>query len=87
MIVCPNCKKEILVVPPETVRSFRFSNPSNATLGCGTFILIAIIVAIFSGGPDLSGKIGRLESEVQQLEEKIDHLTSLLTEEQNSDEN
>ena len=87
MIICPNCKSEIQVPRTETVRSFQFSNPSNATLGCGTFILIAIVVAIFSGNPSLSADIRRLETEVQQLEGKIDELNALLREAQTPAEN
>jgi cell division protein FtsL len=39
-------------------------------LGCGTLIVIAIIVMMFSGGRDSS----RLRSEIQQLNQKIDRL-------------
>jgi cell division protein FtsL len=39
-------------------------------LGCGTLIIIAIIVMIFSGGRDSS----RLKNEVKELNEKIDRL-------------
>lgn len=48
-----------------------------AQLGCGTLILIAIIVMLFSGGSsnrDLQKKIVRLEEKVEQLETKIDLL-------------
>ena len=39
-------------------------NHVRASLGCGTLVLIAIIVALFSG-----------QNEHEQLEEKIDRLT------------
>lgn len=60
-------------------------------LGCGTLILIALIVLIFSGGPvgDLERKVNDLEKEIEDLtdevivlQEKLDHMTQLLEEEQ-----
>ncbi|GMV99353.1 MAG: hypothetical protein AMXMBFR84_04920 [Candidatus Hydrogenedentota bacterium] len=49
-------------------------------LGCGTLILIAIIVMAFSGGGSVHTKqeINTLRQDVQRLEEKIDRLTDLL---------
>lgn len=47
-------------------------------LGCGTLILIAIIVMIFSGGGEkreLSTEIKELRRAVSVLEDKIDKLT------------
>jgi tetrahydromethanopterin S-methyltransferase subunit B len=43
---------------------------TKAQLGCGTLIVIAIIVLIFSGGRDSS----KLRREVRELNEKIDRL-------------
>jgi tetrahydromethanopterin S-methyltransferase subunit B len=43
---------------------------TKAQLGCGTLIVIAIIVLIFSGGRDSS----KLRREVRELSEKIDRL-------------
>jgi outer membrane murein-binding lipoprotein Lpp len=45
---------------------------TKAQLGCGTLIIIAIIVMIFSGGRDSS----RLKDDVRQLNRKIDRLES-----------
>jgi len=52
------------------------ANDSNTTvsLGCGTLILIAIIVAIFSNGSDLSNDIRRLRSEVRDLKQEVQSL-------------
>lgn len=43
---------------------------TKAQLGCGTLIIIAIIVMIFSGGRDSS----RLKRDVRDLNQKIDRL-------------
>jgi hypothetical protein len=48
--------------------------PTGVNLGCGSMILIAIIVAMCSGiGP--AGKIDSLRQEILQLDRKIDDLT------------
>jgi outer membrane murein-binding lipoprotein Lpp len=47
-------------------------------LGCGTLILIALIVMIFSGGGDidkLQMSIDELQTKVDRLEQKIDELS------------
>ena len=44
------------------------------SLGCGTLIIIAIIVAIFSSTGDDSDAIRELRREIKQLERKIDKL-------------
>ena len=57
--------------------------PSNTTdrtvsLGCGTLIIIALIVLFFSGGRDvdkLQRSIDQLESKIDRLEMKIDELS------------
>jgi outer membrane murein-binding lipoprotein Lpp len=46
-------------------------NP-RASLGCGTLILIGIIVAICSGG--LRSNIDQLRNDIQKLEQKVDAL-------------
>ncbi len=75
MSSCPHCGKQI-----ESGRSvsdpwWRY-DPGGPTvgLGCGTLILIAIIVSIFSGGKDASNEIRSLRSDVQNLDKKIDAL-------------
>jgi hypothetical protein len=47
----------------------------SAQLGCGTLILIAIIVAMFSGRGDVRdarAEIGALQDQVTRLEAKVD---------------
>jgi uncharacterized protein Yka (UPF0111/DUF47 family) len=39
-------------------------------LGCGTLILIAIIVMMFSGGD----RTKRMQRQIEQLEEKVDRM-------------
>jgi outer membrane murein-binding lipoprotein Lpp len=50
------------------------STPHSVNLGCGSLILIAIIVAICSGGGGLSARIERLDADIQKLENKIEEL-------------
>jgi hypothetical protein len=50
---------------------------SSAQLGCGTLILIAIIVSLFSGRGDLKevrDEVSALRDQVTRLEAKIDSL-------------
>ena len=52
-----------------------------ASLGCGTLILIAIIVIIFSGHKDhdtLENKVDHLLREVQDLEREVSNLRTEL---------
>ena len=52
-----------------------------AQLGCGTLILIAIIVAVFSGRGDvdeLRDDVSALRDQVTRLETKIDTLSARL---------
>jgi hypothetical protein len=75
MFPCPHCGKAIDVGPPAKVPWYRH-DPGGPTmsLGCGTLIMIAIIVAIFSRGDEDSNAIRDLQKEVQALEQKIDDL-------------
>ncbi len=64
------------------------SNPGSVSLGCGTLILIAIIVAMFSGSSrvsSLESKVSRMRNtissmdrELSQLNRKIDRLIELV---------
>lgn len=57
------------------------ANANNVSLGCGTLILIAIIVAMFSGRGDteeLRAEVRELRTQVDRLEVKIDSLTARL---------
>lgn len=51
-----------------------------ASLGCGSLILIAIIVLFFSnrGQDDLKREIGSLRSEVGELRKALDEQSSLI---------
>jgi len=52
-----------------------------AQLGCGTLILIAIIVALFSGRGDvnaLHNEVSALRDQVTRLETKVDTLNARL---------
>ena len=52
-----------------------------ASLGCGTLILIAIIVLLFSGRSDITElrtEIRDLRTQVERLEAKIDSLNARL---------
>jgi len=82
MLVCPHCSKEIEVKEPKKEVSWWIYDGIGASrasgggsLGCGTLILIAIIVAIivavFSGSND---------NDIYTLSQKVDELTVLVEE-------
>ena len=55
---------------------------NNVQLGCGTLILIAIIVMVFSGGNDsknLRGQLDEVDRKIDRLEKKIDDLSEKLS--------
>jgi hypothetical protein len=57
------------------------SNENKVQLGCGTLIIIALIVMIFSGGrdsDDLHREIEKLQQTVDRLEQKVDELNAKL---------
>lgn len=70
MLVCPHCNEEIEVSAAKDVSWWKYQ-PMNrgVSLGCGTLILIAIIVAVFSD-----------DSGVSKLSRKVDELTVLVEE-------
>jgi hypothetical protein len=78
MFACPHCGKTIDVGPAPKVPWWQYdSGAPNVSLGCGTLILIAIIVAIFSG--DSKDEIREaLRREIRPLEKKIDALDAKL---------
>jgi outer membrane murein-binding lipoprotein Lpp len=56
---------------------------SKVQLGCGTLIIIAIIVMMFSGGQEskeLKESIDALNAKVERLEQKIDELSKRIPE-------
>ncbi|HEX7706284.1 MAG TPA: hypothetical protein VF701_07495 [Thermoanaerobaculia bacterium] len=59
------------------------TNADNKTqLGCGTLIIIALIVMLFSGGRDskrLRKSVDELNTKVERLEKKIDDLSAQVT--------
>ena len=75
MFPCPHCGKAIDVGPPAKVSWWKY-DPGGArvSLGCGTLILIAIIVAMFSRGGDETDAIRALRKDIQTLEQKIDRI-------------
>jgi hypothetical protein len=63
------------------------TNNQTANLGCGTFIIIALIVAIFSSRGDseqLRESVDDLSDKVVRLEHKIDLLSKQVAEKQPS---
>ncbi len=53
---------------------------STSQLGCGTLIIIALIVTFFSGGRDskeLRKSVNELNAKVDRLERKIDGLSKM----------
>jgi cell division protein FtsL len=49
-------------------------NNNNVQLGCGTLIIIAIIVMVFSGANDMKG----LQRELEEMNQKVDRLEKKL---------
>jgi hypothetical protein len=75
MFMCPHCGKELDVrprPPRPPVSWWKYDPGPTANLGCGTLILIAIVVAMFSSRNTES--VARLEQQVRALQEKIDGL-------------
>lgn len=74
MFPCPHCGKTIEIATPqeEHVPFYKYDPGNGVSLGCGTLILIAIIVAMFSGDDVDSGDIRRLRDDIRSLEQKID---------------
>jgi hypothetical protein len=72
MAACPHCGKELDTSPRRQVPWWKYDPGPTANLGCGTLILIAIIVAMFSSRSTES--LARLEQEVRNLQDKIDGL-------------
>ena len=51
-----------------------------ATLGCGTLLLIGLVVLFFSrpGMREIEQEVGKLRGEVQELRKAVDHQTKIL---------
>ena len=63
--------------PPRVQITSRASD-YKVELGCGTLVIIAIIVMLFSGGKDrkLRNKVDELNRKIDRLEQKIDALSA-----------
>jgi hypothetical protein len=72
MFACPHCGKALDVSPRPRASWWKYDAGPTANLGCGTLILIAVIVAMVSSRSTES--VARLEQQVQALQEKIDGL-------------
>ena len=75
MFPCPHCGKGIEVKPQPKIPWWQY-DPGGArvSLGCGTLVIIAIIVAVFSRGRDEMDAIQALRNDIQELEQKIDSM-------------
>lgn len=79
MPACPHCGQEIEPTTPPSVPWWKPDLAQHGVnLGCGSLILIAIIVALCSGGGGLSTRIENLDRDVQKLESKIDELSKAI---------
>jgi hypothetical protein len=75
MPFCPHCGQEIETTPAANIPWWKLDlTRHGVNLGCGSLILIAIIVAVCSGGGRLSTKLGSLDADIQKLDQKIDEL-------------
>lgn len=80
MFPCPHCHKpiEIGIAPNGSAPWYRL-DPGNpkVSLGCGTLILIGIIVAFCSGGVS-DKEVDALRTDIRRLEKKVDSLAASL---------
>ncbi len=72
MPVCPHCGNKLELTPLRQVPWWKYDPGPKTNLGCGTLILIAILVAMFSSGN--SESVARLEQQIRALEQKVDGL-------------
>lgn len=76
MFQCPHCGKAVEV--EASVPWYKYEPHRGVSLGCGTLILIAIIVMIFSNAGGNDGAIRELQKEIRSLEQKIDAIAAKL---------
>jgi hypothetical protein len=76
MIQCPHCHEQFEIAPQAKVPWWKYDPGPSTRLGCGTLILIAIIVALFSNGPreEQERILRSLQKNVQTIEKKLDTL-------------
>ncbi len=75
MLQCPHCHNDIEITPREKPSWWKYDSGPTANLGCGTLIIIAIVVASFSNGGS-KGEIRNLRKDLKRIEEKIDNLAA-----------
>ena len=74
-MLCPHCGKPIESRGTAEGSWYEYRPGKNeVSLGCGTLILIAIIVAIFSKSGDNSDEIRDLQREIEKMEQQLDRL-------------
>jgi hypothetical protein len=75
MFHCPHCGKTIEMDSPTPVPWWQYQPAQRSvSLGCGTLIIIAIIVAMFSQSGDESKSIRDLQRDIQKLQRTVDTL-------------
>ena len=76
MFQCPHCHEQFEIAPKAKVAWWKYDSSQSANLGCGTLILIAVIVAIFSNtrGGNEERTLRSLQENVQAVEKKVDTL-------------
>jgi hypothetical protein len=75
MYQCPHCGKIIEMDSPAPVPWWQYQPAQRGvSLGCGTLILIAIIVAMFSRSGDESKSIRALQNDIQKLQRTVEML-------------
>jgi hypothetical protein len=76
MFQCPHCGKAVGAEASPEVPWYKYEPHRGVSLGCGTLILIALIVMIFSSPGVNDGAIRELQKEIQTLEQKIDAIAA-----------
>ncbi|HKB40510.1 MAG TPA: hypothetical protein VKD72_29060 [Gemmataceae bacterium] len=80
MVICPHCGKSY-DAPRERVPWWKYDpGGPKVGLGCGTLLLIGIIVAIFSGRDTLESHVSRLESSLAELKKSSEDQSNALRE-------
>ena len=76
MFQCPHCHEQFDIAPKAKSPWWKYDPGPSANLGCGTLILIAIIVAIFSNANrgEEDRILRSLQEDVQAVGKKVDTL-------------
>jgi hypothetical protein len=86
MATCTQCGEKVSFWSRDVITGAcpkcRASGARPATLGCGTLLLIGIVVAIFSrpGLGDMESRVSRLQSSVEELKQSSDTQTNEIRE-------